>query len=426
MILLETVHLPSKLRLMTTANTTLKIALIREGKTPPDKRVALTPKQAAQVMKTWPGVEVIVQSSSVRKFTDEEYRTEGLKVQEDVSECDIMIGVKEVPIEMLIPSKTYLFFSHTFKMQPYNAKLLAAILDKKIKLIDYEVIKEKSGKRLIGFGRYAGVVGCYNGFRLFGLKHDLFELKPAHQCHNRKELEAELEKVVLPASTKIVMTGFGRVGHGAREIMKLLPIHEVDPEVFLNEDNDEPIFTHLDVQHYNERMSDCGFDKAEFYRDASGYRSIFAPFAHEADMYIACHYYAEGAPYIFTRDDAKHPDWKISVVADVSCDIDGPVASTIRPSTIADPFYGYHPADEAEVDFNNEDAIAVLAVDNLPCELPYDASEDFGNELLQHVLPLLIEGDKDSILERATETNLDGELAPHFSYLKEYVEKGCK
>lgn len=411
---------------MSKPNASLKIALIREGKTPPDKRVALTPKQATQVMKTWPGVEVIVQSSPVRKFTDDEYRAEGLKVQEDVSECDIMIGVKEVPIDMLIPSKTYLFFSHTFKMQPYNAKLLAAILDKKIKLIDYEVIKEKGGRRLIGFGRYAGVVGCYNGFRLLGLKHDLFELKPAHECHNRKELETELEKVILPASTKIVMTGFGRVGHGAREIMKLLPIHEVDPEVFLNEDNDEPIFAHLDVQHYNERKSDGGFDRAEFYKDPSGYKSIFAPYAHEADMYIACHYFADGAPFIFTRDDAKHPDWNISVVADVSCDIDGPVASTIRPSTIADPFYGYHPADEAEVDFDHEDAIAVLAVDNLPCELPYDASEDFGNELLQHVLPLLIEGDKDAILERATETNLDGELTPHFSYLKDYVEKGRK
>lgn len=409
---------------MTALAKDLKIALIREGKTPPDKRVPLSPQQAREVMERWPNVEVIVQSSPIRKFTDDEYRKEGLTVQTDVSECDILLGVKEVPIDQLIADKTYLFFSHTYKMQPYNAALLAALLEKRIRLIDYEVIKAPNGRRLIGFGRYAGVVGCYNGLRLFGIRHGLYSLKPAHDCHNRVEMEAELTKVQLPKNTKVVLTGFGRVGHGAREIMALLPIREVEPEAFLTQQFEEPVFTHLEVNHYNKRTSDGGFDRAEFYRDPSGYQSTFPRYCHQADLYIACHYYAEGAPYLFTREDAKHPEWKTKVIADVSCDIDGPIASTLRPSTIADPFYGYHPAGEAEVDHMNPESIAVMAVDNLPCELPYDASEDFGAELLKHVLPLLIEGDRDSIIEQATETDQNGKLTEHFAYLSDYAEQG--
>lgn len=408
---------------MSTPTSSLKLGVIREGKTPPDLRVPLTPHQCREIQTRWPNVQVVVQTSPIRKYPDSAYIKEGIEVREDLSDCDVILGVKEVPVDMLIPSKTYLFFSHTFKQQPHNAKLLAALLDKKIRLIDYEVIRHQ-GKRLIGFGRYAGVVGCYNGFRLFGLKHDLYELKPAHACEDRKELEEELTKVVLPNSTKIVLTGFGRVGHGAREIMSLLPIHEVSADDFLTKDYDEPVFTHLDTHQYNRRITDGEFEKSEFYQHPERYESSFPQFAHEADMYVACHFYGKGSPYIYTHSDVQHPDWKVKVVADVSCDVDGPVASTLRASTIADPFYGYHPADQAEVNFDHPDAIAVMAIDNLPCELPIDASEDFGNELIKHVLPLLIEGDRDGIIEGATQTNLDGELMPKFAYLKEYARGG--
>ncbi len=405
---------------------TLKIALIREGKTPPDKRVALTPEQARRVNKRWPNVEVVAETSHVRKFSDDEYRAAGVKVVNDVSDCDILIGVKEVPVEQLIADKTYLFFSHTFKLQPYNAKLLAAIIEKRIRLIDYEIIKEPHGKRLIGFGRYAGVVGCYNAWRLFGLRHRLFSLKPAHECHDRVEMEAELRKVIVPENTRVVLTGFGRVGNGAREIMALVPMREVSPEHFLANPSEGGVFTHLEVQHYNRRSTDGGFDKSEFYSNPEGYESSFTRFAHLADMYIACHYFGEGAPYLYTREDVRHPDWRVQVVADVSCDVDGPVASTLRASTIADPFYGYDPINETVVEYDAPGAISVMAIDNLPCELPYNASEDFGEELMKHVLPLLIEGDRDGILEGATQTLSSGALAPKFAYLAEYVAKGRK
>lgn len=400
----------------------IKIGILREGKVPPDKRVPLTPNQCKTVEAIYPNVEIIVQPSPIRKFEDHEYSDLGIKVQEDLSECSIILGVKEVNIEDLIANKKFLFFSHTFKKQPYNRDLLRAILEKNIQLIDYEVLKDKAGKRLIGFGRYAGIVGCYNGFRTFGLKHGLYDLKPANECHDRKEVEVELNKVELPANTKIVLTGYGRVGHGAREIIDLLPIKEVSPEEFLSTTFDEPVFTHLEVEDYFGRKDGKPFNKSEFYSDPSDYKSIFMPYLKNSDMYIPCHYWSNKSPFIYTREDLKKEGIRLSVVADISCDIDGPVASTIRPSKIADPIYGYNPITEQEDDFMKDGVIAVMAVDNLPCELPLDASEDFGGELIKHILPALLKNDPDDIIGRGSETDMHGQLTPGYQYLQAYVE----
>lgn len=399
----------------------IKLGIIREGKVPPDKRVPLTPKQCAEVQEKFSNVEVYVQKSEVRAFKDEAYEAAGIPVVEDVSHCDILMGVKEVPIEDLIPGKKYLFFSHTFKEQPYNRKLLKAILDKKIQLIDYEVLKEKSGNRIIGFGRYAGIVGCYNGFLAYGKKHGLYELKPAHECEDRKELESELKKIKLPPNFKAVATGFGRVGNGAREILAQIDIEEVSAEDFLSKEFDRPVFTHLEVGDYFAREDGAAFDKYAFYDSGEGHVSTFDRYLKAADMYIACHYWDSSSPFIFTREDLKDEDVRLSVVADISCDIDGPVASTIRPSTIAKPHYGYDPQSEKEVDFMDQQAIGVMAVDNLPCELPKDASEDFGRALIDRVFPHLFGEDTEGIIERASQTNLSGELMPDFAYLESYV-----
>ncbi len=399
----------------------IKLGVIREGKVPPDKRVPLTPKQCVTLMTVYPHVEVVVQPSPIRAYKDSEYSDAGIKLQEDLSDCDILIGVKEVNIEDLIPNKKYLFFSHTFKKQPYNRDLLQAIVDKKIQLIDYEVLKNKENRRIIGFGRYAGIVGTYNAFLTFGLKHDLYEIKAANLCHNRKEVEEELKKVVLPNNTRVVLTGFGRVGHGAREIMSLLPITEVTPEEYLTKEFDFPVYTHLEVEDYYVKRNGKEFDKTEFYADPSSYKSIFPKYLPFTDMYIPCHYWSDKADFIVTREDLKREDSRLSVVADISCDIDGPVACTIRPSKIADPIYGYDPQTESEVDFKQEGAIAVMAVDNLPCELPLDASEDFGSELMKEVFPSLFISDDDAIIERASETSLSGGLTKHFDYLSDYL-----
>lgn len=401
----------------------VKLGIIREGKVPPDKRVPLTPKQCKLVEMKFPQVKVLVQESPIRAFKDEEYAAEGIEVVKDLSDCDIIMGVKEVNIQDLIPGKKFLFFSHTLKKQPYNRNLLRAILDKKIQLIDYEVLKSKENKRIIGFGRYAGIVGAYNGIRAYGEKMNLFHLKPANECSGRKAMEEELHKAVFPDNMKLVLTGFGRVGYGAREIMDLLPFTEVSPEEFLTEKFDTPVFTHLEIEDYYRRKDGKPFVKSEFYSTPEIYESSFARYSEVADIYIACHFWSSRSPYILTAADLESDKNKIQVVADVSCDIQGPIASTLRASKIADPFYGYDPKTGQECDWKQAGSITVMAVDNLPCELPKDASEDFGNELIKSVFPHLFGDDPDNIIGRGSETDLNGNLTTFFAYLNDYVNQ---
>ena len=400
---------------------TTKIGIIREGKVPSDARVPLAPEQCLRVLEEFPNIQLVVQKSTVRAFKDSEYSDLGIPLVDSLDDCDIIMGVKEVNIEDLIPNKHFFFFSHTFKQQPYNRHLLKAVIEKRIQLTDYEVLTDKMDKRIIGFGRYAGIVGCYNGFRTYGLKHSLYSLKPANQCADRKEMERELSKVKLLKETKIVITGYGRVGHGALEVINKLPITEVTPEEFLEDDFEEPVFTHLGTNDYISRNDGKEFDRDLFFKSGSGHHSTFLRFLRDADLYIACHYWENSSPFLVTKEDLKHKDLRVSVIADISCDIDGPVASTIRPSTIADPIYGYDPQTEKEVDFENKNAIAVMAVDNLPCELPKDASIDFGNELIKSVFPALFGEDSHSIIERGSQTSKDGKLTYDFKYLSAYL-----
>ncbi len=400
----------------------MKLGIIREGKFPPDKRVPLTPRQCKQLLAQYPDLKIVIQPSAIRDFKDDEYAQAGLCVQEDLGACDVLLGVKEVPADLLIPHKTYLFFSHTYKKQPYNRKLLQAILQKKIRLIDYEMLTDpKSGMRLVGFGRYAGIVGAYNAFRLYGEQTLAYKLKPAHECFDRAEMEREMQKIKLPADFKIALTGDGRVARGAMEILDKLSLRKLTPDEFLGDKQPEPGYCQLDVRHYFRRSDNKPFKKEDFYASNEGYLSNFMPYAQLADMYIAAHFWAEGSPLIFSRADARSAKFNIKTISDISCDIDGPVASTIRPATIADPFYAYDPRAEAVVALRSPGSIAVSAVDNLPCELPRDASEDFGSELLKNVIPHFFNDDRLGILARASETDREGKLTDRFAYLQDYV-----
>lgn len=398
----------------------IRIGVIKEGKVPPDFRTPLTPHQCKVLKTMYPQTEVVVQSSPIRTFSDQEYRDQGIAVVDHLHDCDIILGVKEVPIPALIPNKTFLFFSHTTKKQPYNRELLQSILDQKIRLIDYEVIKDKYRTRLIGFGRYAGIVGCYNGFLTYGLKHGTYSLKPAHECHDRKEVEEELKKVVLPNNFRCLVTGFGRVGHGAIEIIDLLPIKEVSPEEYLTQTFNEPVYCQLEAADYYRNQAG-GFDKAAFYSNPGDYSSILSQYAASSDMYIPCHYWDNKAPVLLTQQDFIQHN-RLKVVADISCDIAGPIACTIRPSKIGNSIYGWNPNTNEECDYSLPEAVAVMAVDNLPCELPKDASEDFGSELLKHVFPRLLGEDPDQIIYKASETTFEGTLNEPFLYLSDYLE----
>lgn len=398
----------------------MKIALLREGKIPADKRVALSPKQCLEVLKQYPGLVLVVQPSPIRKFTDQDYLDLGIVLQEDLSDCDVLIGVKEVPKKDLIPHKTYFYFSHTIKEQPYNKLLLLKMLSLNIRMIDYEVLTNQKSKRLIGFGRYAGIVGCYNGFLAYGKRTSSFSLKPAHLCEDRKELEIELRKIQLEP-IKIILTGSGRVGNGILELINIIGIKQVSPDEFLNKSFDQPVFVHLNTLDYNKRIDGKASSKSDFYTNPGSYQSDFLKFAKTAEMFIAGHYYASGSPFLFTREDAKSKEFKIRTVADVSCDINGPIACTIQPSTIQNPIYGYNPLTELIDDYAKPDVIAVMAVDNLPCELPKDSSIDFGAELIKQILPCLLSTDPHKVIERATICE-NGKLTQQFSYLESYVK----
>lgn len=398
----------------------IKFALIKERKTPPDRRVVFSPEKLREAVKQFPDAEFKVESSDIRIFTDEEYSKAGFEVVEDVSDCDVMLGVKEVPLPYLIPDKKFFFFSHTIKKQPYNRDLLREILKNNIELYDHEVITNKKGGRLIGFGRYAGLVGAYNGFRGIGLKKEIFNLPKAEGLPDLNAMLAELDKIELPP-LKILLTGSGKVGNGAREILDHMQVKKVDVHTFLNDAFDIPVYCQIDVLDYNKRRDGGEGSNQDFYNYPEKYESNFLRFAHAADFFIAGHFYGEGAPVFFTAKDAKSPDFRIKYIADISCDINGPIASTIRPSTIAEPFYGYDAQEEREVDFREKKAILVMAVDNLPCELPKDASEGFGEMFFENVLPAFFNGDKDGILERARMTK-NGQLTRRFEYLEDYVK----
>ncbi|RNC85002.1 MAG: alanine dehydrogenase [Winogradskyella sp.] len=403
----------------------MKFAIIKERKNPPDRRVVFSPETLAKARAQFPEAEFIVESSDIRVFPDEAYANLGFEVTDDVSDADVMIGVKEVPIEHLIPNKKYFYFSHTIKKQPYNRKLLIAMLEKNIEMYDHETIVNQEGFRLIGFGRYAGLVGAYNGFRALGLRDGLFNLPKVETLADLDEVKSELDKITLP-NIKILLSGTGKVARGAKEILDHLGIKEVSDALYLTSEFTEPVYCLVDVMEYAKRSDGKVGDKWEFYKDPTGYESNFMPYAKQTDYFIAGHFYGNNAPYLFTREDAKQSDFKINLVADISCDIDGPVASTIRPSTIAKPFYGYDPQNETEVAFNTKDAITVMAVDNLPCELPKDASEGFGETFIKHVIPAFFNKDEKGILERSRMTTADGQLTERFSYLQDYVDDDGK
>lgn len=397
----------------------MKIGLIKECKFPVDKRVVMTPYQCELFKQKFPQIELVVQSSEYRCFTDEEYMLSGIDIVNDVSDCDILFGVKEVPLELLLYGKTYFFFSHTIKMQPYNRNLLACMLELNVRMIDYEVLKN-NGRRLLGFGRYAGVVGCYNGILTYGKRTQLFNLKPAYLCNDRKELESELKKVNL-GNSKIIVTGNGRVGKGALEIIKLLGIKEVSKADFKNYEYDIPVYVHIDFSDYNARIDGSTFLSNDFFSNPKLFRSTFMDYASCADILIAGHYYAQGSPYLFTREDVKSPLFNIRTVADISCDINGPVASTIRSSTIQNPIYGYNPESETEDEFDKDSVISVMAVDNLPCELPKDSSEDFGSQMLNEIFPLLFDCKDSDVIKDATICE-NGDLTSNFEYLRDFLE----
>ncbi len=398
----------------------MKIGVIREGKVPPDSRVTLTPKQSEQV-NSRENVDIYIQPSPIRCFPDQDYINSNAVLQEDLNSCDVLLGVKEVPIDQLVENKTYFFFSHTIKKQSYNKKLLLAILQKNIRLIDYEVLTNDSGKRLIAFGKFAGMVGAHNGIMTYGARTGAYTLKRIKDCVDYKEAKQIYKELNLPA-IKVVLTGTGRVGNGAALVLDDMGFQKVDPSDFLSKTFDGPVYTQLQCSDYAARTDGSDFTKEDFYKRPELFKSIFEPYTKVSDIMINGIYWDNNAPAFFTQEDMTKDEYNIKVIADVTCDI-APISSipsTIKASTIADPIFGFDPSTGKEIPAFQDNGIDMMTIDNLPNELPRDASTAFGEQFITYILDELLKEDS-PVIKRATIAE-NGELGPHFQYLKDWVE----
>lgn len=398
----------------------LRIGLIRERKKLPDNRVALTPAQCARIQATYPDIEIVVEPSPLRCYTDAEYQAEGIAMATDLTHCDILLGVKEVPEEYLIPGKTYLFFSHTKKKQPHNQPLMHALLAKQIRMIDYECLTYTDEQRILGFGLYAGIVGAHNAFLAYGRKWGLYQLPAAHTLHSYHDLIDAYGQLKLP-NIKIVVTGSGKVAAGVLDVLARLNIEAVEPEDFLTHQYEYPVFVHLKGASLYARKDNGRFHRDDFHAHPEAYMCLFSSYVNQADVLMNGIYWEQRIARLFETPDIKRNDWRLSVIADISCDVDGSVPINYDSTTIANPVYGVHrkTLDRTAAYQPTRDTIDLMAVDNLPNELPRDASEYFGQNLKKYILPELLKPESD-IIDRATICH-NGQLTSHYSYLADYA-----
>lgn len=400
---------------------TLRVGILRETKNPPDRRVPLTPPQIIALEELYPNVEFFVQPSDYRCYSNEEYEYLDIPLKEDLRECDILLGVKEVDKRTFIPGKTYLFFAHVAKKQPHNLEMFKAMTENNLSFIDFEYLTSDNGQRVVAFGRHAGIVGAYNGLRARGIKTNKFKLKPAYQCHDLDEMWAGLKLIELKKGLKVLVTGNGRVAHGALETLAVANVEQVTPEDYLSREFDVPVCCQIGPEYYTRHKNGQKFSFSHFTKFPDEYESAFRPYTRVTDILITGHFWDPRSPGFMTIGDMRNPDFRISIIADISCDVNGPIPSTIRATTISDPFYSFNPFLEIEEPaFSKLTNITVMSIDNLPGELPRDASLDFGKMLMSNVLQDLLTETHSPMIERATILQ-SGKLTPRYEYLIGYL-----
>ena len=398
-----------------------RIGLIREGKNPPDTRVALTPQQCVELMHDYPGLSIVAQPSSIRCFKDSEYESVGILLQEDLSDCNILLGIKEVPVDQLMAGKTYFFFSHTKKAQPYNKPLMQALIAKRIRMIDYECLTHPDGQRILGFGFFAGLVGAHNGLLTYGKRIDAFQLPAAHYIGSMEGLQAVYDDLVLPP-LRIVVTGSGKVAAGVLEIMNDLDVEFIEPEDFLDHEYDYPVYTHLKGASLYMRKDGGRYHRDDFHSNPQAYHCLFEPFLSRADILMNGTYWDSSVPRLFARHDVARPDYRMHVIADITCDVNGSVPINLGATTIDNPVYGVnrYSLQRTEPFLHDNAIIDMMAVDNLPNELPRDASSHFGIHIQKYVLKELLKDEVSEVLKRGTICR-DGKLTPAYEYLSSYA-----
>jgi hypothetical protein len=396
----------------------IRIGLLREGKNPLDSRVALTPAQCKWLQKSFEQVQIVVQPSSTRCFSDLEYQRAGVSIQEDLSDCEYIFGIKEVPIDQLIEQKTYLFFSHTKKLQPYNQALFRDVIKKRIRLIDYECLEHEDGQRIIGFGFFAGVVGAHNGMMAYGKRTKSFNLGRVYKQRSFRELIHSYFGLKIPP-VKIAVTGSGRVAHGILEVMNLMGIHEVEPSDYLKRQYSYPVYTHLKGADLFQNKLTGGYDREEFHAHHERYKTRFKPYAYVTDILMNGIYWEQGMERLFEKEDVSDPRFRIVTIADISDDANGSVPINLGDQSIEDPLYGVDRTTFAKTAPYLPESVDVMAVGNLPNELPRDASRYFGEQLIKYILEDLFKGGS-PLIEKATLTK-EGQLSPYYAYMRSYA-----
>lgn len=399
----------------------MKIALIKETKIPEDNRVALSPKQVSLLNSQFPEHQIVVQASDIRAFTDDEYRSEGVVVTNDVSDADFLFGIKEAQIDSLISNKNYFFFGHVAKMQEYNRPLLQSLIQKHITFCDYEYLVDDNNIRVCAFGWWAGVVGVYYTFRGYGLKHKLYELPKPDKRFTLNQLIESLKNIELP-KVKLLVTGAGRVSQGAQHVLETIGADKMTEEQYLS---DAPLNTLsycvADVDRLVKRKDGEKFLWNDFTHNAREYESDFMRWAKKTDVLICAHFWGPEAPVYLSEEDLRNKDMRIRMIGDVTCDIKGSIKSTIRPATHDDPYYDYNPRTEKdEPAFVSENNITVMAVDTCPNALAMDTSEYFGSMLMKHVFVPLLKGEHSDVIDRSMILK-EGQLTSRYAYLKDFA-----
>ncbi|MBC7888598.1 MAG: alanine dehydrogenase [Ferruginibacter sp.] len=396
----------------------LTIGLIREGKIPADSRVALTPAQCKWVQKNFPDLKIWVQHSGIRCYSDQEYRAAGIEVREDMADCDVLMGIKEVPVAMLVAGKTYLFFSHTKKLQPFNQYLLRSIIEKKITLIDYECLEHTDGTRIIGFGFFAGIVGAHNGMMAYGNRTGLFKLQRVSSVNSFQKLVHTYFGLKVPV-IKIAVTGSGRVAHGVLEIMNLLGIHEVEADEYAEPDFTYPVYVHLKGADLYAHKETGKYNREDFHDQPGNYICKFRDFISATDILINGVYWDQHSPRLFEPEDMQQAGFRIATIADITDDKSGSIPCNLGDATIDEPVYGVDKNTFQRTPPYLPNSVDMMAVGNLPNELPRDASRYFGEQLIKFVLDDIRTGGSETI-RKATIVK-DGVLTDGYAYMKEYA-----
>ena len=397
----------------------ITIGLIKEGKVPSDNRVALTPTQCRWLQNQYEGIRFIVQHSPDRCFSDEEYARAGITLSHSLEDCDILLGIKEVPYDDLIPGKTYLFFSHTRKKQPYNQKLMKRIVENNITLIDYECMEHEDGQRIIGFGFFAGIVGAHNGMMVYGKRSGTFDLERVYKQKDFKELIHSYFGLKIP-SIKIAVTGSGRVAHGILEVMNLMEVIEVEKEEYLSRDFSYPVYVQLKGSDLYAHKSTGDYSRYSFHNNPENYKCLFEQYIPHTDILMNGVYWDLQVPRLFEKEAVTRPEFRISVISDITDDAHGSVPINLGDQSIEDPVYGVDKKTFEKTAPYLDSSVDVIAVGNLPNELPRDASKYFGEQLIKYILPDLV-GDGSRIIEGATIVRR-GKLTEKFNYLEDYAK----